>query len=86
MWYRLYNYSSLNVASVDEIITPPAMLSLTLGKIVKKPKIDEDNKLGVESTIVVKLSGVNTAYSEDELIKILFETSQYVNNPLTISL
>ncbi len=62
------------------------MLSITLGRIVRKPTIREDNKLTVESTMVVKLSGVNTAYEEDEMINLLFEMSNYVNNPLTISL
>jgi hypothetical protein len=76
----------LNVPSIDENISPPALLSLTLGRILKKPTIDENNKLSFESTMIVKLSGVNTAYGEDELINILFETSQFINNPLTISL
>ena len=84
---RLYNYSDLNVNFIDQIITPPALFSVTIGKIYNDIQIDEEtNKFSNCKKINLRLTSTASAFDENEIVDLLSNLAKFLNNPLTIAL
>jgi hypothetical protein len=84
---RIYNYSELNVNFIDQIITPPALFSLTIGKIYKDFQIDnETDKFSHCKKLNLRLTTTAAAFDENEVIDLLSNLAKFLNNPITISL
>ena len=82
---RLFDYSELNANSIEEMLIPPALFSLTLNKISDNVSIT-DEKISVNKTFNIKLTSVATVFQEEDLSKFLNEIKNIVENPLNISL
>jgi hypothetical protein len=76
----------LNLTAIDENIKLPSLLSLTIGKVVKTPAVGEDGKIRIANVSTIKLTGVSTAFSEDDLISFLSTLCNIIEYPLNISL
>jgi hypothetical protein len=75
----------LDVTGVDELIIPPALLSLTLGKI--QNKITEvDGKVQFSRQMNIHLSGIGTVFQEVVLSELLGNIVNLLEQPLNISL
>lgn len=84
---RIYNYSELNINYIDQILTPPALFSLTLGKIRKDFEVNEDtNEFKICSKMQIRLTTCPSAFDENEIIDLLSKLRNLLDNPLTISL
>lgn len=84
---RIYNYSELNVNFIDQVLTPPALFSLTLGKIFNDIQIDEEtNKFSHCKKMNLRLTATPSAFDENEVVELLTNLGKFLNNPLTISL
>lgn len=84
---RIYNYSQLNINYIDQILTPPALFSLTMGKITKEFELNEDNnELKICSKMQIRLTTCPSAFDENEIIDLLSKLRNLLDNPLTISL
>lgn len=84
---RIYNYAELNIKFIDQILTPPALFSLTIGKIYNDFQIDEEsNKFTNCKKMNLRLTTTASAFDENEVIELLSNLAKFLNNPLTISL
>ena len=84
---RLYNYSQLKVNFIDQILTPPALFSLTLGKIKKEFGVNEEtNEIKICNKMQIRLTTCPSAFDENEIIDLLSSLRSFLDNPLTISL
>ena len=84
---RVYNYSELNLNYIDQVLTPPALFSFTLGKIFNAFQIDEEtNKLSNCKKMNVRLTSTASAFDENEVVELLSNLAKFLNNPLSISL
>lgn len=84
---RIYNYSELNVNFIDQILTPPSLFSLTIGKIYNDFQIDEEsNKFYNSKKMNLRLTTTSSAFDENEIVDLLSNLAKFLNNPLTISL
>jgi hypothetical protein len=86
---RIYNYSKLSIHSVNELLAPPCLLSLSLGGIynqVKSSNEDNLNNFILTKAIDIKLTGAFTVFEETLLSEFLGKLSQIVEQPYLISL
>ena len=84
---RIYNYSELNVNFIDQVLTPPALFSLTLGKIFQDFLVDEEtNKFSHCKKMNIRLTSTASAFDENEVVDLLSNLAKFLNNPLTIAL
>jgi len=84
---HVYNYSELNLNYIDQVLTPPALFSFTLGKIFNAFQIDEEtNKLSNCKKMNVRLTSTASAFDENEVVELLSNLAKFLNNPLSISL
>jgi pyruvate/2-oxoglutarate dehydrogenase complex dihydrolipoamide acyltransferase (E2) component len=81
----VFDYSELNVNGIDELIVPPALLSLSLGKISSKVSF-LDEKVSVSKNLNINLTAVVTAFEEEILSKFLEDIRNTIENPYNISL
>ena len=81
---RVFDYSELNVNSIDEIIVPPAMLSLTINKVSSNVAYSED-KVKISKSLRINLSAVASAFQENDLLKFLDDLKNTLENPFNIS-
>jgi len=84
---RIYNYSQFKVNFIDQILTPPALFSLTLGKITKDFGVNEEtSEIKICSKMQIRLTTCPSAFDENEIILMLSKLRSLLDNPLTISL
>lgn len=84
---RIYNYSDLNVNFIDQVLTPPALFSLTLGKIYSDFLVNEEtNKVSQCKKMNIRLTATASAFDENELVELLSNLAKFLYNPLTIAL
>ena len=84
---RLYNYSELNVNFIDQILTPPALFSFTIGKVSHDFKIiEETNEYKICKQINLRMTTCASVFDENLVIDLLTNLSKFLKNPLTISL
>jgi hypothetical protein len=75
----------MDVLNIDEIIVPPALLSLSIGKVYQKI-IEAEGKISHARHLNLTLTGVATIFQEDSLTVLLEDLARYIQNPLNISL
>jgi len=75
----------MDVLNIDEIIVPPALLSLSVGKVYHKI-IEEEGKISHARHFNLTLTGVATIFQEDSLTVLLEDLVRYIQNPINISL
>lgn len=84
---RIYNYSNLKVNFIDQILTPPALFCITMGRINKDFGVNEDtNEIEICNKMNIRLTTCPSAFDENEIIDLLGNLRNLLNNPLTISL
>ena len=84
---RIYNYSQLNINYIDQILTPPALFSLTMGKIIKDFCLNDDtNEVKICTKMQIRLTTCPSAYDENEIIDLLSKLRNLIDYPLRISL
>ena len=82
---RLFNYSELDVLRADELIVPPALLSLSFSKVFNR-LVQEEEKITHAKHLNLTLTGVATVFQEDTLTILLEDIVRHIEQPLTISL
>ncbi len=82
---RLFDYSRLNVRSMDELVVPPALISLTINRVNSRLALIDD-KVCVSKTFNINLTAVATAFEEEVLSQFLENIRNTIENPFTISL
>ncbi len=84
---RIYNYTELNVNFIDQVLTPPALFSLSLGKMYQDFLIDEEtNNISHCKKMNLRLTTTASAFDENDVVVLLSNLAKFLNNPLTISL
>jgi len=83
--FRVFNYSEMDVLKVDEIIVPPALLSLSVGRVYHKI-IEEEGKISHARHMNLTLTGAATIFQEDSLTVLIEDLVRNIENPLNISL
>ncbi len=82
---RIFNYSGVDVLRVDELIVPPALLSLSIGTIHKK-LIENGEKVNFADHCNLTLTGAATLFQEEVLSEFLENIVKLIEQPLSISL
>ena len=82
---RVFDYSELNVNSIDEMLVPPAMLSLTVNKVQNTVAFIGD-KVKVSKSFKIHLSAAASAFQEEHLLVFLDFLKSTIENPFNISL
>jgi hypothetical protein len=82
---RLFDYSRLNVSSVNELVVPPALISLTINRVNSQLALIDD-KVSVSRTFNINLTAVATAFEEEVLSQFLENIKNTIENPFSISL
>ena len=75
----------MDILRVDELIVPPSLLSLSIGKAFNRI-IEQGEKLTHARYVNLTLTGVGTVYQEDSLTVLLENIVKQIEEPLTISL
>jgi len=70
---------------VDELIVPPSLLSLSIGKTFNRI-IDEGEKISHARHVNLTLTGVATVFEEDSMTNLLQGIVNLIEQPLSISL
>jgi pyruvate/2-oxoglutarate dehydrogenase complex dihydrolipoamide acyltransferase (E2) component len=82
---RVFDYSLMNVSSVDELVVPPALISLTINRVNNRIALVDD-KVSVSRTFNINLTAVATAFEEEVLSQFLENIKNTIENPFSISL
>lgn len=84
---RVYNYSEMNINYIDQILTPPALFSLTIGKIYNDFSVDDQtNSFFNCKKVNLRLTSTASAFDENEIVDLLNQLTKLLTNPITISL